>query len=176
MTTPGRIDPDAVPAGTVTAYVAVGSNLGDRVSHVMHAFEALDRAAGVRLVRRSTVHETEPVGPPGQGPYLNAVAELITALSPRQLLATLLAIERTRGRDRAREVRFGPRTLDLDLLMWGAAQPGGAVIAAPGIEVPHPRMHERPFVLQPLAELDADLARRAASSPVHFPPGSQDRA
>ena len=171
------IDADAPPTGTVVAYVAVGSNLGDRAAHVAHAFAALVAAPGVRLVRRSTVHETAPVGPPGQGPYLNAVAELATSLSPRELLATLLDIERTRGRDRANEVRFGPRTLDLDLLAWGPAQPGGARIDVPGLTVPHPRMHERPFVLLPLAEVAPDLAAAAAAGTgVHFVRDSDPRS
>lgn len=170
-----RLDADAPPAGTVAAFVAVGSNVGDRASHVAFAFAALDAAPGVRLVRRSTLHETDPVGPPGQGPYLNAVVELATSLSPLQLLATLLDIERARGRDRSREVRFGPRTLDLDLLAWGAARPGGAFIDAPGLTVPHPRMHERPFVLVPLAEVAPDLAAAAAAGAgIHL--GAEARA
>lgn len=156
------LDPDVPPEGTVTAFVAIGSNVGDRMAHVAFALEELDRSPGVRLIRRSTLHETQPVGPPGQGPYLNAVVELASGLSPRQLLLTLLDIERKRGRDRSREARFGPRTLDLDLLTWGTATPGDAAIDAPGLVVPHPRMHERPFVLLPLAELAPDLARRAA--------------
>jgi 2-amino-4-hydroxy-6-hydroxymethyldihydropteridine diphosphokinase len=119
------------------------------------------------VVRRSTVHETDPVGPPGQGPYLNAVAELATSLSARQLLATLLDIERARGRDRAAEVRFGPRTLDLDLLAWGPATPGGRSIDVPGLQVPHPRMHERRFVLDPLAEIAPEVASRAVGG-IHF--------
>ena len=162
------LDPDLVPESTVVAFVAIGSNLGDRAAHVAHAFAALDRSPGIRVVRRSTVHETAPVGPPGQGPYLNAVAELATSLSPRQLLATLLDIERTRGRDRTAEVRFGPRTLDLDLLAWGPAMPGGRTIDAPGLQVPHPRMHERPFVLEPLAEIAPEVAAAARGRGVHF--------
>ena len=161
------IDPDLVPDSTVVAFVAIGSNLGDRASHVAHAFAALDRSPGLRVVRRSTVHETDPVGPPGQGPYLNAVAELATSLSARQLLATLLDIERARGRDRAAEVRFGPRTLDLDLLAWGPATPGGRSIDVPGLQVPHPRMHERRFVLDPLAEIAPEVASRAVGG-IHF--------
>lgn len=169
-----QVDPDRPPDGTVVAFVAVGSNVGDRASHVAFAFAALDAAPGVRLVRRSTIHETDPVGPPGQGPYLNAAVELATSLSPRQLLATLLDIERTRGRDRAQEVRFGPRTLDLDLLAWGPARPGGGRIDAPGLTVPHPRMHERAFVLEPLAEIAPDVV--AAATGVHFGRGTDPRS
>jgi 2-amino-4-hydroxy-6-hydroxymethyldihydropteridine diphosphokinase len=166
--TSGTVDPNERPAGTVTAFIGVGSNVGDRAAHVAFAFDALDRAAGIRLVRRSTIHETAPVGPPGQGPYLNAVVELAVSLAPVELLRVLLDIERRCGRDRATEIRFGPRTLDLDILTWGAAAPGGARIDSPGLVVPHPRMHDRQFVLVPLAELDPDLARRAASAAVHL--------
>jgi 2-amino-4-hydroxy-6-hydroxymethyldihydropteridine diphosphokinase len=167
--TPARtIDPHAKPDHPVTVFVAIGSNMGDRSAHMHHAFRALASTAGIRLLRQSSVHETAPVGPPGQGPYLNAVAEISTDLSPHALLATLLQIESQRGRDRTREVRFGPRTLDLDMLIWDASLPGFARIDAPGLSVPHPRMHERPFVLLPLAELDPETARRAAVSPVHF--------
>ena len=167
--TPARtIDPHAKPDHPVTVFVAIGSNMGDRSAHLHHAFRALASTAGSRLLRQSSVHETAPVGPPGQGPYLNAVAEISTDLSPHALLATLLQIESQRGRDRTREVRFGPRTLDLDMLIWDASLPGFARIDAPGLSVPHPRMHERPFVLLPLAELDPETARRAAVSPVHF--------
>ena len=166
--TSGTVDPNERPTGTVTAFIGVGSNVGDRAAHVAFAFDALDRAAGIRLVRRSTIHETAPVGPPGQGPYLNAVVELAVSLAPVELLRVLLDIERRCGRDRATEIRFGPRTLDLDILTWGAAAPGGARIDSPGLVVPHPRMHDRQFVLVPLAELDPEIARRAASAAVHF--------
>jgi 2-amino-4-hydroxy-6-hydroxymethyldihydropteridine diphosphokinase len=166
--TSGTVDPNERPAGTVTAFIGVGSNVGDRAAHVSFAFDALDRAAGIRLVRRSAIHETAPVGPPGQGPYLNAVVELAVGLSPMELLATLLDIERVRGRDRATEIRFGPRTLDLDILTWGAAEPGGARIDSPGLVVPHPRMHDRVFVLAPLSELDPAIASRAAAAHVHL--------
>lgn len=164
------IDPDLAPTGPVAAWIALGSNVGDRQAHLAHAFEAIGQVPGVRLVRRSSVRETEPVGPPGQGPYLNAVAEVETTLAARALLEALLDIERRRGRDRSQEVRFGPRTLDLDLLAWGDAVPGGdAAIDVPGLSVPHPRMHARAFVLEPLAELAPSLANAAASACVHFP-------
>jgi 2-amino-4-hydroxy-6-hydroxymethyldihydropteridine diphosphokinase len=164
------IDPDMPPGAAVAAWIALGSNVGDRQAHLAHAFEAIGQVPGVRLVRRSSVRETEPVGPPGQGPYLNAVAEVETTLAARALLEALLEIERWRGRDRSQEVRFGPRTLDLDLLAWGDAVPGGdAAIDVPGLSVPHPRMHARAFVLEPLAELAPSLANAAASACVHFP-------
>lgn len=155
------------PDGPVPAFVGVGSNVGDRAAHVAHAAAALARTAGVRVLGMSTVHETEPVGPPGQGPYLNAVIALETTLAPRALLAALLAIERERGRDRALELRNGPRTLDLDLLCWGSAVPGGDRIDEPGLQVPHPRMHERAFVLLPLAEVAPALAASAQAGGIH---------
>ncbi len=177
MTRPELLDAWAAPKGEVRAFVAVGSNVGDRAAHVGHAFDALGRIERTRVVARSPVIETDPVGPPGQGPYLNAVAEVRTSLAPRALLDALLAVERERGRDRAREVRFGPRTLDLDLLAWGDAEPGGtARIEADGITVPHPRMGERPFVLVPLAAIAPELARRAgASAGVHLGNGHATR-
>jgi 2-amino-4-hydroxy-6-hydroxymethyldihydropteridine diphosphokinase len=168
MTTSPTVDPHAKPDHPVTVFVGIGSNMGDRTAHMDHAFRALASTAGIRLVRQSSVHETAPVGVPGQGPYLNAVSEISTDLSPHALLGALLHIESQRGRDRTREVRFGPRTLDLDMLIWDASLPRFARIDAPGLTVPHPRMHERPFVLLPLAELDPEIARRAAGSPVHF--------
>jgi 2-amino-4-hydroxy-6-hydroxymethyldihydropteridine diphosphokinase len=168
MTTSPTVDPHAKPDHPVTVFVGIGSNMGDRTAHMDHAFRALASTPGIRLMRQSSVRETAPVGVPGQGPYLNAVSEISTDLSPHALLATLLDIESQRGRDRTREVRFGPRTLDLDMLIWDASLPRFARIDAPGLTVPHPRMHERPFVLLPLAELDPEIARRAAGSPVHF--------
>ncbi|MEO0054140.1 MAG: hypothetical protein RLZZ50_87, partial [Verrucomicrobiota bacterium] len=98
----------------VIAYVALGSNLGDRRGHLEAAFAALDRLPGTRLLARSGLYETAPVGPPGQQDYLNAAAELSTALEPLELLEALLSIEQARGR--VRRERWGPRTLDLDLL------------------------------------------------------------
>lgn len=102
-------------------------------------------------VRVSTLRETDPVGPVAQPRFLNGAAEIETTLSPRALLELLLAIERELGRERTGE-RFGPRTIDLDLLLYGHE-----TIAEPGLEVPHPRLHERAFALEPLAELDPEL-------------------
>jgi 2-amino-4-hydroxy-6-hydroxymethyldihydropteridine diphosphokinase len=135
----------------VRAYVALGSNLGDRAAHLAAALAALDATPGVRVARRSATYETAPVGPPGQGPYLNAVAALDTGLAPRALLARLHAIERAAGRERT-GTRNEARTLDLDLLFYG-----DAVLAEPDCRVPHPRLHERAFVLAPLAEIAPGL-------------------
>ncbi len=128
-----------------TAYVALGSNLGDRRSHLDHA---LGRLATIgTVVNGSPIYETEPVGGPmGQGPYLNAVVGIDSALAPGALLGALLGIESERGR--VRTERWGPRTLDLDLLWYR-----GERIDEPGLRVPHPEIRSRPFVLAPLADV-----------------------
>lgn len=127
--------------------VALGSNLGDREKHLRSAIEAL--AADLRFLRVSSLHETAPVGVAPQPDFLNAVAVGETALSPRQLLDRLLAIERGHGRERP--YPGAARTLDLDLILYG-----DRVVDEPGLIVPHPRFRERRFVLEPLAELAAD--------------------
>jgi 2-amino-4-hydroxy-6-hydroxymethyldihydropteridine diphosphokinase len=132
---------------SMTAYIALGSNLGDRADNLRRAIEALKRRSGIEVTRRSSFHETAPVGgPPDQGPYLNAAAELRTDLAPGQVLAALLDIERQLGR--VRTVYHGPRTIDLDLLLYG-----DQIVDEPGLQVPHPRMHQRRFVLAPLSEI-----------------------
>lgn len=128
--------------------LAIGSNLGDREGHLAAARDALPRL-GLRLLRESAVYETDPVGGPEQGPYLNQALCVHTELPPREALAACLAIESARGR--LRRERWGPRTLDVDLLLWGAR-----VLDEPGLSVPHPRLHERRFVLVPLCEIAAD--------------------
>jgi len=130
------------------AYIALGSNLGDRRKAIRSALTELRELPGVEALRVSSIIETPPEGPAGQSDYLNAAAELRTTLSPQALLEAMLAIERRHGRNRAKEQRCGPRTLDLDLLLHG-----DRVIQDDGLVVPHPRMHERLFVLQPLAEI-----------------------
>jgi 2-amino-4-hydroxy-6-hydroxymethyldihydropteridine diphosphokinase len=129
------------------AFVALGSNLGDRRAQLERAIERLAAAPTTRVYRVSPWIETEPVGgPPGQPRYLNGVAELDTELTPRELLDALLAIEREAGRIRGE--RDGPRTLDLDLLLYD-----DVVIDTLELQVPHPRMEEREFVLEPLARI-----------------------
>ncbi|MGC8904990.1 2-amino-4-hydroxy-6-hydroxymethyldihydropteridine diphosphokinase [Thermus sp.] len=127
------------------AYVGLGSNLGDRAGYLLLGLSALSRLPKTRLLRLSPVYETEPIGPP-QPRYLNMVAELETGLPPRVLLSEMLRIEKALGRER--KERFGPRTLDLDLLLYG-----DLVLREEGLELPHPRLHERAFVLVPLADL-----------------------
>lgn len=132
------------------AYVALGSNLGDRRDHLLDALRRLADCGAV--VAGSPMYETDPVGgPEDQGPYLNAVVAMDTTLGPRDLLDRLLDIERARGRVRGE--RWGPRTLDLDLLWFG-----GRVIDEDGLTVPHPRIRERPFVLAPLVDVAPSLA------------------
>lgn len=129
----------------VLAYVAIGSNLGDRRAHLRGAVDAL---AGV--VRVSPVYETAPVGGPEQGPYLNCVVEIETDLSPEELLAACQAAERQA--DRVRTVRWGPRTLDADILLYDDVE-----VDTADLVIPHPRMHLRRFVLAPLSDLAPDL-------------------
>jgi 2-amino-4-hydroxy-6-hydroxymethyldihydropteridine diphosphokinase len=133
------------------AFVALGSNLGDREALLAFAVEELRASEGVRVVSLSPIYETDPVGPPPQGPYLNAVAALDTTLDPRALLRRLLAIEARAGRVRTR-LRNEARPLDLDLLLHGER-----VMRDPDLVLPHPRLHERAFALEPLCDLAPDL-------------------
>jgi 2-amino-4-hydroxy-6-hydroxymethyldihydropteridine diphosphokinase len=131
---------------TVRAFLGLGSNLGDRWGYLRRAVEGLPDVVAV-----SPVYETEPVGgPPGQGPYLNVVVELDTDLGPRDLLEVGRRLEAEAGRRRG--VRFGPRTLDVDVLLVGTE-----AVDDPDLVVPHPRLWERRFVVEPLAALAADL-------------------
>ncbi|WP_337844120.1 2-amino-4-hydroxy-6-hydroxymethyldihydropteridine diphosphokinase [Thermus sp.] len=131
------------------AYIALGSNLGDRAGYLLLALSALSRLPQTHLLRLSPIYETDPIGPP-QPPYLNLVAEVETALPPRALLQHLLDIERALGR--VRKEPLGPRTIDLDLLLYG-----DLVLEEEGLTLPHPRLHQRAFVLVPLADLAPDL-------------------
>jgi 2-amino-4-hydroxy-6-hydroxymethyldihydropteridine diphosphokinase len=143
------------------AYVGLGANLGDREATIRRAVELLAATAGIEVVGVSTLRETDPVGYADQPRFLNGVAALETELGPRELLDRLLAVERELGRVRGEGPRFGPRTIDLDLLLHG-----DEVVDEPGLVVPHPRLAERRFVLEPLHELDPELTlpdgRRAA--------------
>lgn len=132
------------------AYIGLGSNLGDRTGYLMEAIRRLKALPGTELDAASSFYDTAPVGFEDQPRFLNAVVRLRTELPPRRLLEGLLGIERELGRKRTR--RWGPRTVDLDLLLYD-----DRVISEPDLQVPHPRMHERSFVLVPLAELDPEL-------------------
>ncbi len=134
------------------AYIALGSNLGDRRTALTRAVRAIDGLASTRVSAQSTLIETDPVGPVAQGRYLNGVVRVQTELAPRVLLESLLAIETELGRDRTGELRWGPRTADLDLLIFG-----DLILDEPGLHIPHPRLAERRFVLEPLCEIAPGL-------------------
>lgn len=137
----------------VNAYIGLGSNLGNREANLRAALDRLAALPGTRLVRESSLMETEPVdSPPGAGLFLNGAAWIETSLAPRQLLEALLVIERELGRDRQGQARNAPRTIDLDLLLYGEQ-----VIDEPDLQVPHPRMSEREFVLWPLLQIASKL-------------------
>lgn len=134
-----------------SVFIGIGSNLGDRSAYLRLAERRLAGLDRTRLVAMSRVYETQPVGPVPQGKYLNAVAKLDTRLDPYELLDALEEIEQQAGRPpRHERVKWGPRTLDLDILLYG-----DRVISSDELVVPHPMMHERWFVLKPLADLDA---------------------
>jgi len=138
---------------TTIAYIGLGANLGDREATIRRAVAALDGVPGrSRFLRVSTLRETDPVGLVDQPRFLNGVALIATELSARELLGYLLEVELALGRDRASVPPGGPRTIDLDLLLYG-----DEIIEEPGLRVPHPRLHERRFVLEPLAELAPGL-------------------
>ena len=143
----------------VRAFVALGANLGDAAAALDSAFAALDDLPGTRLVARSSLYRSAPIGVTGHPDYLNAVAAIDTTLTAPDLLAALLGLESSHGR--RRETELAPRTLDLDLLLYG-----DATIALPGLDVPHPRMHLRAFVLVPLAEIapDTDIPGRGRAA------------
>jgi 2-amino-4-hydroxy-6-hydroxymethyldihydropteridine diphosphokinase len=137
-------------AGRESALIGLGSNLGDRADHLRRAADRLGRSPGVSLERISALRETSPVGKPEEGdlggPYLNGALELLTDLEPRELLGLCQTVEAELGRTRS--YPNAPRTVDLDLLLYG-----DRVIREPGLTVPHPRLLERGFVLEPLAEI-----------------------
>ena len=133
------------------AFVGLGGNLGNRQSTLRRALAHLGERPGVEVVLVSSLRETDPVGIVDQPPFLNGVAMIETSLEADELLRELLAVEQKLGRVRDGE-RFGPRTIDLDLLLYG-----DQTIDRPGLKVPHPRLHERAFALEPLAELDPTL-------------------
>jgi 2-amino-4-hydroxy-6-hydroxymethyldihydropteridine diphosphokinase len=148
--------------GPVRAYLGLGSNLGDRLETLRRAVELLQAREGVRVVRSSSVYETEPVGPP-QPEYLNAVLEVETDLEPRALLRACLDVERELGRQRREP--WGPRTIDVDVLTYGELE-----VDEPDLRIPHPRMGERAFVLVPLGELRGEGQPVATGVRLFAPP------
>jgi len=143
--------PAGPSGGVTTATLGLGGNLGDRLAMLRRGWAAVSALPGVRPLDRSGIWETAYVGPGGpQPPYLNACARVATTMSPRDLLAALQRIERECGRPPGTHLQ--PRLLDLDLLLYG-----DLVVAEPGLVIPHPRLRERAFVLEPLAQLAPDL-------------------
>ena len=132
------------------AYIGLGANVGPREVTLLRAVDLLAEADDVEMLAVSQLRETDPVGIVDQPRFLNGAAQIETSLSPRALLELLLRIEQSLGR--VREERWGPRTVDLDLLAYG-----DLTVDEPGLRVPHPRLHERRFALEPLAELDPEL-------------------
>ncbi|MEE2907131.1 MAG: 2-amino-4-hydroxy-6-hydroxymethyldihydropteridine diphosphokinase [Planctomycetota bacterium] len=133
---------------TLQGFIGLGSNLGDRVTVILQAVEAIDDTPGVSVRRLSTLLETSPVGDHEQPDFLNAVAEVRSNLSAVEMMDILLSIEHQLGRDRTDGIQGGPRTIDLDLLIWG-----DVVQESPGLRLPHPRLPDRAFVLVPMVEL-----------------------
>ena len=134
----------------IIAYVGLGANLGDRPANIQTALSALNSTPEIQVTQPSSLYETAPVGVTDQPDFLNMVAALRTTLPPRGLLQVFLHIENQMGR--VRNLRWGPRVIDMDLLLYGDRQ-----IHSPGLTVPHPRLRERAFALIPLAEIAPDL-------------------
>jgi 2-amino-4-hydroxy-6-hydroxymethyldihydropteridine diphosphokinase len=134
------------------AYVGLGTNLGDREGNLRRAVELIGAEPGIEVVAVSSFRDTAPVGYVDQPRFLNGACAVETDLSPRELLERLLAVEQALGRERGKEPRWGPRTIDLDLLLYGQEE-----VDEPGLTVPHPRLTERSFALEPLLELDPSL-------------------
>lgn len=132
------------------AYIGLGSNVGDRVASVYKAIEEIENIPGTKVLAVSSLYKTEPVGDIEQDWFVNAVTKVETSLSPRELLNTLLDVERSLGR--VREVKWGPRVIDLDILLYD-----GLLIDEDGLVIPHPYLHERGFVLAPLTEIAPEL-------------------
>jgi 2-amino-4-hydroxy-6-hydroxymethyldihydropteridine diphosphokinase len=145
-----------VNAPGVPAYLALGSNLGDRLAHLQGAVDALAAAGSVRIVAVSRVYETAPVGGPPQDAFLNAVVGITTDLEPRPLLGLAQRLERDAAR--ARGERWGPRTLDVDVLLYDDLE-----LDTVDLTIPHPRMWERGFVLAPLRDVAPDLVDAGAT-------------
>ena len=148
-------------AGPVTAYLGLGSNVGDRMANLERVLELLNATEGIRVVERSSIYETEPWGPIEQTRFLNAAIEVQTSLEPGALLAAVKAIES--GMGRATTVRYGPRNIDVDILLYG-----NLIIdwQTPDLQIPHARMLERAFVLIPLAEIAGQVQHPIVQKPI----------
>ena len=152
MTPMVKSRPFKPPKESTIAYIGLGANLGERERTIAAALRRIEEDERTSLLRSTVPIETDPVGYTDQPRFLNAAASLATTRSPRELLDLLLEIERDLGRVRGDGPRYGPRTIDLDLLLYG-----DETIDEDALEVPHPRLHKRRFVLEPLAELDPGL-------------------
>ena len=130
------------------AFIGLGSNLGERAENLRQAVRALEATPGIEVVQMSSIYETEPVGGPAQADYLNAVVEVAVHLGHRALFEACMTIEHALGRERSNEEHWGPRLIDLDLLTFG-----DLVVSDPDLEIPHPRLAERAFVLVPFSEI-----------------------
>ncbi len=138
-------------------YIAIGGNVGDRAKNIADGLKALGEGP-VKITKRSKIYEADSWGPIPQGRYYDAVVKGETSLSPRELLEELNKIEATFGRDREKEIRYGPRTLDLDILLYG-----DLVVDEPDLKIPHPLLLERAFVVVPLHEVEPDLVVQGRS-------------
>jgi 2-amino-4-hydroxy-6-hydroxymethyldihydropteridine diphosphokinase len=147
--------------GTHTAFISVGSNLGDPLENCRRAVQRLAAEEGIRVTGRSRIYRTEPVGYTDQAWFVNQVVRVETELGPEALLNRLQALERGLGKS-APAVRFGPRVIDLDLLLFDRQ-----VIEAPGLVLPHPRMHTRRFVLKPLCDIDPGIVHPVLGREMH---------
>lgn len=156
------------PAGKTRAFVALGANIGEPVTHLRAAVEDLAALPGTTVVARSSLYRSAPVGLVNQPDFINAVVALDTTLTPLALLRHLLAIEARHGR--VRSIPNAPRTLDLDLLLHG-----GTVMHDAELILPHPRMHQRAFVLQPLLEIDGEASVPGLGPARHFLPSVADQ-
>lgn len=136
----------------MTVYLGLGSNCGDRAGHLTDAISELDSLDRITVSSGSAFLETAPVGPVEQPDFLNAVVALETTLSPRRLLETCLDVEQHHGRNRSVEQRWGPRTLDLDILLFD-----DMIVREPGLVIPHPELADRVFVLEPLCQIAPDV-------------------
>lgn len=134
----------------ITAYLSLGSNLGDRQANLEKAIELIKGHQGIQLEQVSSLYETEPVGYEDQDWFVNAVVEIATTLSPQELLGAAAEVENQLGR--VRTIRWGPRTVDVDILFYG-----NHLVVEENLEIPHPRIQERAFVLKPLAEIAPDF-------------------
>lgn len=144
----------------VKVYIGIGSNMGDKEDNIREALGLLERDGRVSALEIAPLYKTDPVGYADQDWFLNTVASVKTDLSPRELLGLLMGIERQMGRERT--IRWGPRVIDLDIILYG-----DAVVNTPDLQIPHPRIVERAFVVVPLADLDPDIllpgGKKAAS-------------